>query len=214
MKDANTLRQQLIDTARAFAPHGLGVGSSGNVSARVEGGFLITPSAMAYNQCIPEDIVFVDMSGGPHGTRKPSSEWLFHLAIYAARKDVNAVVHTHAPACTALACLHKKIPAFHYMVAIAGGSDIPCAPYATFGTQELADNVVEALQKRNACLLANHGMICLGDDLQQAFDLAIEVESLAGIYSETLKIGEPEFLSADDMQRVLEKFTDYKKTNV
>lgn len=211
MKDTIQLRQQIIDTAQAISSHGLGQGTSGNVSARVEGGFLVTPSAIPYDECRPEDIVFVDMTGEPQGRCKPSSEWRFHRDIYAAREDAKAIVHTHAPACTTLACLRKAIPPFHYMVAVAGGDDIRCAPYATYGTQELSDYAVKALEDRHACLLANHGMICLADDLSHALALAVEVESLANIYCAALKIGEPQILSKRQMNEVLVKFADYRK---
>lgn len=209
--DYPELRQQIIETAQAIGSSGLGQGTSGNVSVRVEGGFLVTPSAIPYTDCEPEDVVWVDMSGDPQGRRKPSSEWRFHRDIYAAREDANAIVHAHSPACTTLACLHKAIPAFHYMVAIGGGDDIRCAAYATFGSQELSDFAVRALENRSACLLANHGMICLADDLPHALALAEEVESLASIYCDALKVGEPHVLSKQQMEEVLVKFEDYKK---
>jgi L-fuculose-phosphate aldolase len=211
MSREQELRGELIQTAQAITPAGMGHGTAGNVSVRCGEGFLITPSAQSYESYRPQDIVYVDMTGQAQGGRKPSSEWRFHHDIYAARKDANAIVHTHAPACTALACLHRSIPAFHYMIAVAGGDDIRCAPYATYGTQALADNVLIALAGRQACLLANHGMISIGDSLQQAFTLAQEVEELAKIYCETLKIGEPVLLTRQQMEEVLEKFADYRR---
>lgn len=212
MRDNFGLRLQVIETAQAITCQGLGQGTSGNVSVRVDGGFLVTPSAIPYDQCQIEDVVFVDMDGRSHGMHKPSTEWRFHRDIYAARKEVSAILHTHAPACTALACLHKSIPAFHYMVAMAGGEDIRCTPYATFGTQELSDHAVRALQNRKACLLANHGMICVEQDLQRCLSLAMVVEELAGIYCQTLQIGEPNILTESQMADVLAKFIDYKQT--
>ncbi len=209
MKHLN-LRQQLIDTALAMNASGINQGTSGNISVRVEGGFLITPSALPYDQYQCEDIVFMNLTGEWQGIRKPSSEWRFHKDIYLNRKDANAVLHAHSPSCTTLACLNRKIPAFHYMVAIAGGNDIRCAPYATFGTQELSDHTLAALKERKACLLANHGMLCLEQNLPKALSLAIEVENLARIYSQTLQISTPRLLDEHEMKRVLEKFEDYR----
>ncbi|VAW87108.1 Ribulose-5-phosphate 4-epimerase and related epimerases and aldolases [hydrothermal vent metagenome] len=205
------LRQQLIDTALAMNASGINQGTSGNLSVRVEDGFLITPSALPYDKYQCEDIVFMKLTGECEGIRKPSSEWRFHKDIYLNRKDAGAILHAHSPSCTALACLNKKIPAFHYMVAVAGGNDIRCAPYATFGTQELSDYTLTALEKRKACLLANHGMICLDQDLPKALSLAIEVENLAQVYSQTLQIGTPILLDEYEMKRVLDKFKDYWK---
>lgn len=209
MKHLN-LRQQLIDTALAMNASGINQGTSGNISVRVENGFLITPSALSYDKYQCEDIVFMALTGQWEGIRKPSSEWRFHKDIYLHREEAGAIVHAHAPSCTALACLNKKIPAFHYMVAVAGGSDIRCAPYATFGTQELSDYTLTALEERKACLLANHGMLCLEHDLPKALGLAIEVENLAKVYSQTLQIGTPLLLDEHEMKRVLEKFKDYR----
>ena len=149
------------------------------------------------------------LEGEARGTRLPSSEWRFHRDIYRARRDVNAVVHTHAPFATTLACLHRGIPAFHYMVAVAGGRDIRCAPYATFGTQELSDHAVAGLAGRDACLLANHGMIAVGASLARALALAVEVETLAEMYWRALQIGEPRLLPDAEMDVVLEKFRTY-----
>lgn len=208
--DQAWLRQEIIDTALAMSREGLSPGTSGNVSARWEDGMLITPSGMAYDDLIPEDIVFVDAKGAPApGSRTPSSEWRFHLAAYGARAEAKAVVHTHSLNATALACAHKTIPAFHYMVAVAGGADIPLADYATFGTKELADNVAAALKDRKACLMANHGQIATGASLAQALALAREVECLAAQYVNVLKIGEPHLLDAAEMRRVLERFKTY-----
>ncbi len=157
--DDRALRRALIETALAMNRLGINQGKSGNVSARAKGGFLVTPSGLAYEETKPADIVFVDGAGKAKGRRKPSTEWRFHRDIYAQRPDANAIVHTHSPFATSLSCLRKSIPPFHYMVALAGGPDIRCARYATFGTQALSDNVLAALEDRHACLLANHGAI-------------------------------------------------------
>jgi len=188
---------------------GINRGKSGNVSARLDDGFLVTPSGLPYDETTPADIVAMSLDGEVRGTRVPSSEWRFHRDIYRARPDAHAIVHTHAPFATSLACLHRGIPAFHYMVAIAGGSDIRCAPYATFGTQELSDHAVSALAGRKACLLANHGMIALGESLAKALALAVEVETLAEMYWRALQVGEPRLLPAEEMAVVLAKFATY-----
>lgn len=172
---------------------------------------LITPSGMAYETLKPRDIVFINAKGALSGKtlRKPSSEWRFHLAAYKARPDMNAVVHTHSLYATVLACAHKPIPAFHYMIAVAGGNDIPLVPYDTFGTQELAEHVAAGLTQRNACLMANHGQIAIGKDLASALELAHEVEVLAEQYAKLLTLGEPHILPDDEMARVLERFKNY-----
>lgn len=207
------LREAVIATALAMNGAGINRGKSGNVSARLlrEGfdGYLVTPSGLPYADTRPADIVAMTLDGDIHGDRVPSSEWRFHRDIYASRSDAAAIVHTHAPFATSLACLHRGIPAFHYMVAVAGGADIRCAPYATFGTQELSDHALAALADRNACLLANHGMIALGASLARALALAIEVETLAEMYWRTLQIGEPVLLSSTEMAIVLGKFATY-----
>jgi L-fuculose-phosphate aldolase len=203
-------RQEVLDTALAMSRQGLSPGRSGNVSRRFRGGMLITPSGMAYETIGPQDIVYVGDDGAvPVGQRKPSSEWLFHLAAYRARRDRNAVVHTHSMHATVLACAGLKIPAFHYMVAVAGGRDIPVVPYATFGTEELARHVAKGLRNRNACLMANHGQIALGETCTGALELAAEVEVLAEQYFKVLCIGKPVLLSAGEMQTVLAKFAGY-----
>lgn len=206
-------RSALLEQMQRMSDSELGQGTSGNISVRVEEGFLITPSAMKSEACQPVDMVLVDSSGQSRDLRKPSSEWRLHHDIYHHHADAQAVLHCHAPWCTTLACLNTGIPSFHYMVGIAGGSDIRCAPYATFGTQALSDHVVEALLQRRACLMANHGMICFADTLQGAFDLAEEVEALARIYCQTLQAGPPVLLDAKSMDEVLEKFSAYRSTN-
>jgi L-fuculose-phosphate aldolase len=205
-----SLRLGLIETAVSMNHCGLNQGTSGNLSSRCESGMLITPSGMSYAGLEPGDIVLVDASGQPQGHRKPSSEWKIHRDIYAARADAHAILHAHPTACTALACLNRSIPAFHYMVAVAGGRDIPCAPYATFGSQELSDHVVEALDGRKACLMANHGLVCIAENLDGALDLAIEIETLARTYLQALSVGEPVILDDAEMDRVLLKFKSYR----
>ena len=202
------LRAGVVETARRMSESGLSHGRSGNVSARHDCGMLITPSGVPYDTLTPDEIVHVD-AGGTASGGKPSSEWCFHPAAYPARPDAGAVVHCHSPAATALACAHRPIPAFHYMVAVAGGADIPLVPYATFGTPELAAHVAEALATRKACLMANHGQIAAGKDLDAALELAGEVENLAAQYLEVLKLGEVYLLDDTQMNEVLETFKSY-----
>ncbi|HTS23295.1 MAG TPA: class II aldolase/adducin family protein [Casimicrobiaceae bacterium] len=207
--DELALRDEIIATARAMNARGLNRGTSGNVSARIDSGFLVTPSRMAYESIQPGDVVAMTLDGRSRGTRAPSSEWRFHRDLYAARVEVQAIVHAHSPFATTLACLGRGIPPFHYMIAVAGGSDIRCASYATFGTQELSDRALQALDCRRACLLANHGMIAVGATLGDALALAVEVEALAEQYWRALQIGEPDLLSQAEMTVVLEKFETY-----
>ena len=211
MRDSPDLRQEVIATALGMNALGINRGKSGNVSARIETGFLITPSGMPYAEIAPDDVVAMGLDGSADGRRRPSSEWRFHRDIYASRGDVDAVVHTHSPFATTLACLDRGIPPFHYMVAVAGGADIRCAPYATFGTQQLSDHALHALAGRRACLLAHHGMIAVGASLKAALALAVEVETLAEMYWRALQIGEPANLSSDELDTVLRKFDDYGK---
>ena len=203
------LRREIVATALVMNERGINRGKSGNVSARTEGGFLITPSGLAYESMSPEDIVAMTATGEPRGLLLPSSEWRFHRDIYASREDAGAIVHAHSPFATTLACLGRDIPAFHYMIAVAGGKDIRCAPYATFGTQELSDHALAALRARRACLLANHGMIAIGATLAAALALAVEVEALAEQYWRALQIGAPNLLSEAEMDVVLAKFESY-----
>ena len=204
------LRKLVIDTARAMSARGLSPGRSGNVSARVGDGMIITPSGMPYDVIEPADIVALSADGVPvKGSRKPSSEWRFHLAAYQRRPDMRAIVHTHSMHATVLACAHKSIPAFHYMVAAAGGRDIPLVPYATFGTEALSKHVANGLAHRNACLMANHGMIAVGATLAAALELATDVEVLAEQYWKVLQLGPAHVLPDDEMDRVLERFKSY-----
>jgi L-fuculose-phosphate aldolase len=205
------LRSAIIATAIQMNARRINSGKSGNVSARNETGFLITPTGLPYESMRPEDIVAVTLGGAATGPRLPSSEWRFHRDIYIDRPDAGAIVHAHSPFATTLACHGRGIPAFHYMVAIAGGRDIRCGPYATFGTQELSDSALAALAGRRACLLANHGMIAVDASLEAALTLAIEVEGLAEQYWRALQIGAPNLLSDAEMDIVLEKFKSYGK---
>jgi L-fuculose-phosphate aldolase len=211
--DSSELRHAVIATASAMNAAGINVNKSGNVSVRsargTRPGYLLTPSGIPYERLTTDDLVFVDPSGVVTGTRTPSSEWRFHSAIYAARDDIGAIVHTHSPHATALACQGLGIPAFHYMVAAAGGVDIRCAAYATYGTQELADRALAALEARRACLLAHHGVIACGAGLDEALALAIEVENLARTYVVVRSLGEPQLLGQEEMARVLARFEDY-----
>ncbi len=200
--------EALLEAGRSLVRTG-NVGTSGNLSVRQGDGMLITPSGVPYDRLTVEDLVPVGSDGKSGGTLKPSSEWRFHLAIYAARPEAGAVVHCHAPHATALACLGRAMPAFHYEVAFAGGKDIRCAPYATFGTEALSDKVIEALEDRRACLMAHHGLVCFHDDLPRALHLAETVEQLARIYTLCLAMGEPATIPDEEMARVLERFRNY-----
>ena len=203
----------IVRVAQSLNRTGLNQGTSGNDSARSgmrSSDFWITPTALPYDALTPADLVLVTSDGRFEGRRAPSSEWQMHAAVYAARADLGAIVHAHSPYCTALACLRRDIPAFHYMVAVAGGSNIRCAPYATFGTTELGALAVRALEGRRACLLANHGLLCAGDTPEAALALAIEVEALAAQYHHALQIGTPALLDEAEMQRVLARFESYK----
>jgi L-fuculose-phosphate aldolase len=203
-------RRVLLETARRMAELGLAPGTSGNVSLRLDTGLLITPSGVPYEEMTREDLVELDAAGGRRGGgARPSTEWRRHRDLYEARPEARAIVHTHSRVATALSCLRRGIPAFHYMVAAAGGDDIRCADYATFGTPELARCAVAALAGRRACLLANHGAVALGADAGGALRLAVEVESLAAQYAQALVLGEPVILDTAEMARVHERFADY-----
>ena len=214
MTDGETpsLRKAMVAICLAMTERGLNRGRSGNLSARCGEQFLITPSGIDSADMGPDDLVLMDFDGCAHVPHEASSEWRFHRDILAARPEINVVLHAHPIFSTALACLGRDIPAFHYMVAMAGGVSIRCAPYATFGSQELSDHALAALVDRRACLLANHGMIALGESLARALDLAIEVEALAEQYAQALAIGEPVILSDVEMATVLEKFRTYGAT--
>ena len=207
------LRDEVVLTGRAMNELGINQGTSGNVSARCGDGFLVTPSGVPYRTCEAADLVWMGFDGTVEGRLKPSSEWRFHLDIYQRRPDAHAVVHTHGVHATAIAAHRRGIPAFHYMVALAGGVDIRCAGYATYGTQELSDAALVALDGRRACLLANHGVIALGENLAKALRLAEEAETLAKMYLAALQIGEPVVLDDAEMAVVLEKFGSYGQPN-
>ncbi len=203
-------RDAVIATCRALTRLGLTQGTSGNVSLRRDAQqFFISPTGMPYEGLEPEDISLMNLDGRWYGRRRPSSEWRFHRDILRQRSDVGAIVHTHSRMATALACTGRSIPAFHYMVAVGGGSDIRCAPYHTFGTQELSDAALAALEDRRACLLANHGVIATGTTLAGALALAGEVENLAVQYCAALDVGNVRVLDDIEMRRVLEKFRTY-----
>ena len=207
------IREQLLATTRRLCELGLNQGTSGNVSMRDADGLLITPSGMDVEEMTPHDMVWMDFDGEPankkNGERQPSSEWRFHRDILQARPEVGAVIHAHSMFATTLACLRKDIPPFHYMIAVAGGNSIRCAPYALFGSQALSDMALQALQGRKACLLANHGMIVVGSDLENALALAAEVETLCEQYWRALQVGEPYLLTGQEMAEVMEQFKGY-----
>ena len=207
-------REALLEISLKLSSLGLNRGTSGNASVRANNeagqtGFLITPSGMAVEEMSPDDMVWMDFSAQADGQRKPSSEWRFHLDILQSKPEVNAVIHTHSMFATTLSTLRKGIPPFHYMVALAGGDDIRCAPYALFGSQLLSDHALAALSNRKACLLANHGMIAVGESLQKTLAIAMEVETLAEQYLHALQVGEPHLLTHDEMREVIEKFKGY-----
>lgn len=214
MSTEERLRRALIGACRDLVRLGLTHGTSGNASARCGGGFLITPTGMAYRRLRPADIAQVELDGRWSGPRQPSSEWRFHRDILAAREEVGAIVHAHPRFATALACTGRGIPAFHYMVAVAGGADIRCAPYHTFGSQALSDAALTALKGRRACLLANHGIIAVGADVPAALKLAAEVESLAAQYCTALALGNVRLLDEAEMRTVVEKFRTYGRQDV
>jgi L-fuculose-phosphate aldolase len=207
-----TLREAVIAGCRELVRRGLTFGTSGNVSVRRdERCFFVTPTGISYDSLDPDDIPLMDIEGRWFGRRRPSSEWRFHRDVFRCRDEVAAIVHTHSPKATSLACTGRGIPAFHYMIAVAGGPDIRCAPYYTFGSQELSDAALAALEGRKACLLANHGVIAVGADLPAALALAGEVENLAAQYCTALALGEVRILHKTEMRRVVEKFRTYGK---
>ena len=203
------LRNQLIATARAMQPAGLNKGTSGNVSVRHGDGFYITPTGMPYDRLLADDIPLMALDGTHAGKRKPSSEWRFHRDIYAARPEAGAIIHTHSPFATSLACMEAEIGPFHYMIARFGGKTVRCADYATFGSQSLSDAMLRALEGRSACLMAHHGMTVLGPDLNKTLDLAVELETLCEQYWRVLQLGGPKLIDDAEMGRVLEKFKSY-----
>ena len=214
-------REEVIEYSIKLNTTNLSPLRSGNISVRgVEDGiegFFITPSGKKYESLKPEDIVFLSLTEEKdflswfNSGKNPSSEWRFHQDIYIKKKDALAIVHAHSPHATAVSAHGKNIPAFHYMIALAGGDNIKCAKYATFGTQELSDNIIEALENRKACLMSNHGQVAYGDNLNSAFELAEEVENICHQYINAIKLGEPKILSSSEMDVILEKVKNYKK---
>jgi len=204
------LRQRMLDVCRAMNATGLNSGTSGNLSVRLDAHrCLITPSGMAYDAMSSEDIALLDDEGRWSGPYRPSSEWRFHRDILKARPDIDVILHTHSRHATALACLEADIPAFHYMIAVAGGDTIRCAPYRTFGTQELSDSAILALAGRKACLLAHHGLIVLDRSPERALALATEIEHLCAIYLLARQSGPVNTLGSAEMARVLDLFRTY-----
>jgi len=202
-------RQSIIDACREMNRSGINQGTSGNISLRHEAGMLITPTSVPYEQMQPEQIVYMGLDGTFDPVQRPSSEWRFHLDILRARPEVNAVVHAHPPYSTILAIMGLEIPPVHYMIAVAGGDSIRCAPYATFGTQELSHHAVGALEGRMACLLEHHGMIAIGPSLSKAMWIAVEVETLARQYHGCLQIGTPRLLPKEEIENVLGRMAGY-----
>jgi L-fuculose-phosphate aldolase len=202
-------RTELIATARALQPAGLNRGTAGNVSVRHGDGYYITPTGMAYDALVEDDIPLMALDGSHTGHRKPSSEWRFHGDLYASRPEVGAVLHAHSPFAVSLACLRLDIPPFHYMIARFGGDTIRCAEYSIFGSKMLSTVALQAMAGRKGCLLANHGMLVAGRDLNEALALAVELEELCEQYWRACQLGNPVLLSADEMAEVLEKFKGY-----
>jgi len=203
------LRAAIIEVSQTLSALKLNKGTSGNVSVRVGDAFLITPSGVPVHQMTADCMVKMQFDGSFDAHQKPSTEWRFHLDILRARPDVNAVIHTHSTHATSLSTLRRDVPAFHYMVAVAGGNTIRCAPYALFGTQQLSNQVLIALQERSACLMANHGMIAVGATLEKALNIAIEVENLCQQYLIALSVGEPYLLTDEEMHAVHQQFKGY-----
>ncbi len=203
------VRQAMVAAVRRLSALGLNRGTSGNVGVRLAQSFLVTPSGIEAEDLQPDAMVEMDFDGAVLGQGQPSSEWRIHRDILAARAEVGAVVHTHSRYATTLACLQRGVPAFHYMIAAAGGDSIRCTPYVLFGTQELSDLALQALDGRKACLLGNHGMLALGADLKAAVALAVEVEALCEQYWSALQLGAPKLLGKRQMQAVLERFKTY-----
>lgn len=204
-------RKALVEACREMTVLGINQGTSGNISVRYDNRLLISPSGMPYDAMAPDDVISMDMEGHWEGVADnvPSSEWRFHLDVMTARPDVNAVVHAHPIHATIIAIMQRPIPPLHYMIAVGGGHDIPCAPYATYGTAELSRHVVNALADRHACLMANHGLIATGSSLAKAMWRAVEVETLAHQYYGCLQLGEPTLLTTEQIDEVLMKWGEY-----
>lgn len=206
------LRKALITACQQMNELGINQGTSGNISVRRGDKMLISPSATPYHLIEPKMVAAMPIDGeygSWKGTRKPSTEWRFHLDIMRARPDVHAIVHSHPTFATTLAIAHRDIKACHYMIAAFGGADVRCAPYATFGTKELSGHALKALEGRMGCLLANHGMIVLGENLDKAMWRAVELETIARQYYHALVLGKPHILSKEDIDATLEQFSGY-----
>ncbi len=202
-------RESIVAACLEMNRSGINQGTSGNISVRWEDGLLITPTSLPYDQMTPDDIVFLGMDGRPRGSNQPSSEWRFHRDIMKAKPEVGAIVHAHPMYSTIIAIMGREIPPLHYMIAIAGGHTIPCAPYATFGTEELSRHAVDALKDRTACLLEHHGLIATGPILGNAMWLAVEVETLAQQFHGCLQIGGPRLLPAEEIEHVRARMREY-----
>ena len=208
------IKAEIIKYSKMLNSRKLSALRSGNISARYKEGFLITPSGKKYSSLKTKDIVFVSLEGKFDNKKGiPSSEWQFHQDIYKNKKEAEAIVHAHSTNATAVSTHKRGIPPFHYMVAMAGGQDIKCAKYATFGTRDLSKNILKALKGRKACLIANHGQIAFDKNLPKAFELAEEVENISLQYITSLKLGKPKILSKNEMKKVLSKAKNYKKDN-
>jgi len=206
------IKREIIKYSKMLNSRNLSALRSGNISVRYRNGFLITPSGKKYSSLKNKDIVFVSLDGNFDKKKGiPSSEWKFHQDIYRNKDDAKSIVHSHSTNATAVSTHKKGIPAFHYMVAVAGGHDIKCANYATYGTRNLSKNIIKALKNRKACLIANHGQIVFEDNLTKAFELAEEVENISLQYITSLKLGNPKILSLKEMKKVLSKSKNYKR---
>jgi len=210
------LKAEVIKYSKKLNTTNLSALRSGNISVRTkereEDGFYITPSGMKHSSLKAKDIVFVSLKGiFDKKKNRPSSEWRYHQDIYVNKNEAKAIVHAHSTCATAISSHQQSIPAFHYMIGVAGGEDIKCTKYATFGSRKLSNNILSALKNRSACLLGNHGQIAFGENLDKAFELAQEVENICNQYINALRIGIPKILSKKEMQIVLGKMKNYKK---
>jgi L-fuculose-phosphate aldolase len=214
--DETLVREQAVAAVRRLDALGMNRGSTGNLSHRWahagQPGMLITPTGMGADDLQPADLVWMGADGAVDGAWQPSSEWHFHQAVYRARPDLHAIVHTHSTHAAALACLRRGLPAFHYMVAVAGGDSVPLTPYFTFGTEALSAAVALAMRDRDACLMSNHGLVAAGATLARAMKVAQEIESLCEVYLKALAVGEPALLDASEMAEVLRKFGSYGRS--
>lgn len=213
MISKNKLKINLCNVAIELNDKGFNHGATGNCSIKTNEGFLITPSGVLNRNLTPEMMVELDMNGERISNNKyhASSEWLFHKDLYQARSDISSVIHTHTPFATALSSLNINLKPFHYMIAVAGGEDVRCADYSLFGTQQLSNNILKAIKDRKACFLANHGLVTIGVDIDEAYDITEEIEHLSQVYINAKKIAEPALLSDTNMKDVLERFKSYSR---